>query len=267
MAKYCLYVSIFLGLISSMSCKSYKDLTLLTDIQADQDFLRNMPQDAPVYHIKKDDNLYVSILSQNPEMNLLYNPAMAQTTGYQTGTQQMYGDLASQYLNGYQVDQEGNIDLPILGKIFVEGASIPVAESKIIIKALEFLKSPTVKVKLLNYKITVLGEVNTPGTYYNYDKSISVLDALSMAHGITDFAQIDNILVMRHTDLGTETFRLNLQSSHSILNSKAYFLQPDDIVYVEPGRNKNAKLRAPSLLLFFSAMTTLAVVFTVFYNK
>ena len=119
------FALVFLG-----SCKSYKDLTILSDLQSQKEFLRNMPQDPPEYHIKKDDNLYVSILSQNPEMNLLYNPAMVQSgTGQSAGTQQMYGNLPSQYLNGYQVDHDGNINLPILGKIYVEGASIPIAES------------------------------------------------------------------------------------------------------------------------------------------
>lgn len=239
---------------------------MLSDLESQKEFLRNMPQDPPVYNIKKDDNLYVSVLSQNPEMNLLYNPAMVQSGTSQSGTQQMYGSLSSQYLNGYQVDQDGNISLPILGKISVEGVSIPVAESKIMIRSMEYLKDPTVKVKLLNYKITVLGEVVNPGTYYNYDKSISVLDAISMAKGITDFAQLDQVLVMRHTDKGTETYRLNMQLSSNLLNSEAYFLQPDDIVYVEPGKNKNTALRAPSALLALSVVTTVALVFSLVYN-
>jgi polysaccharide export outer membrane protein len=248
------------------SCKSYKDLILVSDLESQEEVLSNMPKDPPVYHIKKNDNLYVSILSQNPEMNILYNPAMAQAGGVQTGTQQMYGDLSSQYLNGYQVDENGNINLPILGKIDVEGTSIPVAESRILIKALEYLKSPTVKVKLLNYKITVLGEVKMPGTYYNYDKSISVLDAISMANGNTDFAQLDRVLVMRHTDKGTEIHRINLLSSNSLLNSKAYFLQPDDIVYVEPGKNKNTGLRSQAALLALSVVTTVTLVISFIYN-
>lgn len=248
------------------SCKSYKDLIYLQDLEASEEFLRGLPKEAPEYRIKKDDNLYVSILSQNPEMNLLYNPALAQSTGNQTGTQQMYGTLPIQYLNGYLVDEQGNINLPILGKINVEGATIPVAESKIMIKALEYLKEPSVKVKLLNYKITVLGEVQNPGVYYNYDESISVLDAISMANGNSNFARIEKVLILRHTDQGTETHRINLQSSKSLLMSKAYFIQPGDIVYIEPGRNKNTQLNSPTLLLAFSAVSTVVLVLSLALN-
>lgn len=262
MTKF-LKLMIIVGLVSFTSCKSYKDLVILDDLQDEQSFLTDQPPYTPDYIVKKGDNLYVSILSMNTEMNQLYNPAVAQSSGQETGTQIMYGSLASQFINGYLVDKGGNISLPIIGKIHVEGVSIPIVESQVKVKALEYLKDPTVKVKLLNYKVTVLGEVNTPGTYYNYDKSMSILDALSMAKGITDFAQTDKVLVLRHTDKGTKTYRLNLQSSSSLLNSEAYFLQPDDIVYIEPGKNKNTKLRAPSAVLIFSGITTLALVISV----
>lgn len=267
MSKFLQYIFAGLMLWHITSCKSHKDLIYLQDLESSKEFLRGLPKEAPEYHIKKDDNLYVSILSQNPEMNLLYNPAMAQATGNQTGTQQMYGTLSIQYLNGYLVDEQGNISLPILGKIHVEGATVQQAESKIMIKALEYLKDPTVKVKLLNYKITVLGEVQNPGVYYNYDKSISVLDAISMASGNTNFARIEKVLVMRHTDQGTETHRINLQVSKSLLNSEAYFLQPDDIVYIEPGRNKNTQLNSPALFLAFSGISTMVLILTLILNN
>lgn len=267
MSKLLSFSFLALIIILISSCRSYKDLTYLQDLTSDKEFLRALPKDAPEYHIKMDDNLYISVLSQNQEMNLLYNPALAQSLGSQAGTQQMYGTLQSQFVNGYQVDEEGMVNLPILGKIHLEGVSIPDAESKIMIKALEYLKEPTVKVKLLNYKITVLGEVKKPGTYYNYDKSISILDAISMANGITNFAQLENVLVMRHTDQGTESHRVNLQSSSNLLNSDVFFLQPDDIVYVEPGRNKNTQLRSQETLLIFSGITALTLVMTLILNS
>ena len=228
----------------------------MKDVEAGQRVLNTAPQEAPEYHIRMKDNLYVSILSQNPEMNLLYNPALAQNTGTQTSTQQMYGSLSNQYLNGYEVDVDGFITLPVLGKIRVEGLTTTAAETKITETAMEYLKEPTVKVKLLNYKITVLGEVNKPGVYYNYDKSVSVLDAISMADGSTDFAHIENVLVLRHTEKGTETHRLNLASSKSLFNSNFYYLQPDDIVYVEPAKYKNVRLKTPIILLVLSSITT-----------
>jgi len=238
---------------------------MLDDLRDSRDFLKGFPISPPEYQIKKLDNLYVSILTQDPEMNLLYNPAMGQL-GPQGGTFQMYGDLTSQNLNGYQVDLNGNVNLPFLGAVKVEGATIPAAEARIKAKALDFLKEPSVKVKLLNFRVTVLGEVNVPGTYYNYDKSISIIDAISMAKGITDFAVINNILVMRKVEGGTQTFRLDLQNSQSVLNSEAFYLQPDDVVYLEPGKNKNTRLNSQSTLLIFSGITTLMLIINFVYN-
>ncbi len=249
-----------------LSCKSYKELTMFTDISSNRDFLQGYPISPPEYQIKRLDNLYVSILSQNPEMNLLFNPAMGQTGSTSTSTTQMYGELSSQYINGYQVDLKGNINLPFLGAINVEGATIQAAEARIRAKALDFLKEPSIKVKLLNYRVTILGEVNMPGTYYNYDKSISVIDAISMAKGITDFGEIDKVLVMRKTDRGTQTYRLNLQQSQDVLNSEAYFLQPDDVVYIAPGKNKNTRLNSQSILLAISGITTLVLILNLINN-
>lgn len=257
------FLLLLVSLISS--CKSYKDLMMFSDLTSSRDFLKGYPINPPEYQIKKLDNLYVSILSQNPEMNTLFNPASGQM-GVTGGTFQMYGDLSSQYINGYQVDLNGDIYLPFLGAIKVEGATIQAAESRIMAKALDFLKEPSVKVRLLNFRVTILGEVNNPGTYYNYDKSISVIDAISKANGITDFAVIEKVLVMRKTESGTETFRLNLQQSQNVLNSEAYYLQPDDIVYIEPGRNKNTRLNAQSTLLVFSGVTTLLLILNFLSN-
>ncbi len=266
MQKKIYYLSLLLGFLLLSSCKSYKDLIYMKDVGTGQDFLRAVPQEVPEYHIRTSDNLYVSILSQNPEMNQLYNPALAQNSGNQTGTQQMYGELSSQFLNGYQVDLGGYITLPVLGKIRVDGLTPAEAEIRIKARASEYLKEPTVKVKLLNYKITVLGEVTKPGVYYNYDKSINVLDAISMANGNTDYAEINNVLVLRHIQTGTETYRLNLTSSRALLTSNAYYLQPDDIVYVEPAKYKNIKLKTPTILLVLSSITTVVLILSFIYK-
>jgi polysaccharide biosynthesis/export protein len=268
MKRNVLSVVLLFSLPFFLSCKSYKDLILFSDLTNNRDLLQGYPINPPEYQIKKQDNLYVSILSQNPEMNLLFNPAMGQigSTSAATGTGQMYGELSSQYINGYQVDQKGNINLPFLGAINVEGATIQAAEARIKARALDFLKEPSIKVKLLNFRVTILGEVNAPGTYYNYDKSISVVDAISMARGITDFAEINKVLVMRKTDRGTQTFRLNLQQSHEVLNSEAFYLQPDDIVYLEPGKIKNTRLNSQSYLLVISGITTLVLILNLINN-
>lgn len=225
-----------------------------------QEMLEGMPGTVSEYTIKTNDNLYVDIQSMSPEVNALFNPS--QGTGMQSGTQQNYGQLSGQYLNGFQVDLSGDISLPIIGKVAVAGQSLKQARETIQAKADEYIKDATVKVKLLSFKVTVLGEVKVPGVYYNYNNQMTVLDGISMASGVTDYGRIQKVLVLRPTDSGSKTFRLDL-SNKKFLASEAFFLQPNDVVYVEPDKYKNVKLNSPTFSLFLSAISTLILALNV----
>ena len=109
-------------------------------------------------------------------------------------------------------------------------------------KADEFLKDAIVKVKLLNFKITVSGEVRNPGDYYNYNNSITILEALALANGNTDFATIKSVMVVRPIPEGRKTYMLDL-SSKNVYLSDAFYLQPNDFVIVQPDKYKNFQLK------------------------
>lgn len=255
-------IIIIISVISLFSCKSYKSLTYFVDESDSEAKLYHQIDKPQDYIIKKNDNLYVSILSLNPELNAIYNPAVpSNTTGMGTsgGTQTNYGTPASQILNGYMVDKDGFINLPIIGKILVDGLTLAEAESKIQIKAAEYIKSPTVKVKLLSFKVTVLGEVARPGIYYNYNISFTILDAISVANGNTDFSNISKVKILRQSTAGIVTYRLNLQD-YEFLSSEAFYLQPDDVIYIEPAKYKNITLRTPIWVLILSGVTTLVLI-------
>lgn len=245
--------NVLLLLLVFSSCRSSKDLTYIEDVKGEQN-LKSLTQTGPTYKIKKKDNLFVSILSSNPEMNKLYNPAFSNSS---SGTipNQMYDELTGQYIYGYEVDQEGNIILPLIGKIRVDGRTIAEAEEVIQGKAEELLKEVTVKVRLLNYKITVMGEVENPGVYYNYNSEVTIFDAISMANGITNYAKIEKVQVLRPSSEGNLTFEVNLNSK-SALMSEAYFLQPNDVVFVQPAKFKNTQLRLPLYGVFLSTVST-----------
>jgi len=247
------------------SCRSYKDLTVLRDITTQQT-LKGYPEPPPDHLINDYDNLYVSIVSSNKEMNELYNPAFAATAAKSSNTGLIYNEVAGQYIYGYQVDATGEISLPLIGKVNVRGLTLPESEAAIYAKAKEYLKELSVKVRLLNYKITVIGEVTRPGVYYNYNYDFTVLDAISTANGITNFANLENVLVIRPTPKGSETFNLNLSSKESLV-SKAYHLQPYDIVYVKPARYKNLQLRAPVYTLFISSVAAIFLILTFLKTK
>jgi len=248
------YLLMIVAICSQFSCISYKHLTYLKDSKKD-DNLRGYPPKILPYHIRVNDNLFVSLLSTDPDINKLYNPAQAGTS--QT-TANQYEGVANQFVYGYEVDTGGNLNLPILGKINVLGKTIAECEKKIEDTAKFYLKEVTAKVKLLNNRVTVLGEVKTPGVYYKYGYNFSAFEAISMANGTTDYAELDSVLVLRATKNGSETFVLNLRSK-SALESKGYFLQPDDVVFVEPGKHKDLELHLPLYTIILSAASTLVL--------
>lgn len=254
-----LFYSTFTLLLILGACRSSKKLTFLRDAENNEVIGRR--PNLPLYTIRKSDNLFVSIVSSNPEMNKLYNPAQAGNSGLMTS--QMYEGRASQYIYGYEVNQKGYITLPLMGDVYVLNKTLAESEAEIQSRAEEFLKEVTAKVRLLNYKITILGEVRQPGVYLNYNSEITIFDAISMANGITDFAKLENVKVIRPTEEGAKTFILDLNSQSSLL-SEAYYLEPNDVVFIQPSNNKNTRLKAPVYSLVLAGMSTVILLFNLF---
>lgn len=240
---------------SFSSCRSNKDLTMLRNAGVQETM--KYPEAPPPHRIGENDNLYVSIVSSNKEMNDLYNPAFAGTSRT-SNSSIIYNDVSGQYIYGYQIDANGDISLPLIGKVTVKGLTLQECEVLIHSKAKEYLKELSVKVRLLNYKVTVMGEVTKPGVYYNYNYNFTVMDAISMANGITNYADLENVTILRSGQNGSQTFNLDL-SDKATLASKAYFLQPNDIVFIKPAKYKNVQLRAPIYSLIISGVATVVV--------
>ncbi len=165
----------------------------------------------------------------------------------------------SQYLIGYNVDIDGNILLPVVGKIQVGGMTLPVIRDIVQKRVDSVFNHAYVEVKLLSFKYTVLGEARSPGTYTNYNDYITVLDAIGKAGGVGDYGRRDRVTVVRSTNDETQTFRLNLNDK-SLLSSEAYFLQPNDVVIIEVTKQKvfNQNLPTISFVLttIFGTLTT-----------
>ncbi|HZW40190.1 MAG TPA: polysaccharide biosynthesis/export family protein [Ignavibacteriaceae bacterium] len=247
-----LLLILLLGVL--FSCRSSKELIYLKDA-ANNETIKGLPTE---YVLKTGDILYVSIKSMNPEVNLIFNPESNMEVNSGQGYQR-YTTPSGAYLYGYEVDTNGDIKLPMLGKINVSGILISDVESLVQKKADEYLNDAIVKVKLLNFKITVLGEIRNPNTYYNYNNSITVLEAIAMANGNTDFASIKKVMVVRPIAEGRKTFMLDL-SSKSMYSSEAYYLQPNDYVIVQPDKYKNFQLNSQAYSLIFSSISIMLAV-------
>jgi polysaccharide export outer membrane protein len=231
------------------SCTTAKKLTIMQDLSPNQTVPG--PKPAPIYHIRSKDNLYVGIATPDQDLTKMTDPT---TNGVSLAM--AYEGITSKAVNGNIVDADGNITLPMLGRIPVAGLTIAEAEDTIRGISRQYLKDATVKVRLLSYKVTVLGEVKLPGIYYNYNNYITVLDAISLAQGATDYAKLADVLVLRPTAGGTRTFSLNLNSK-SAIQSPAWYLQPDDVVILQPGRNKGLQQKLPLVGIVVGSLSAL----------
>lgn len=136
---------------------------------------------------------------------------------------------------GYLVDANGFIDYPVLGKLKVSGLTLRELKEVMAKRLTDFLKEPVVEARIINYKITVLGEVNTPGTIIAPNHKISVVDAIALAGDMPITGRKDNVLIIRETEGRREYARLNL-NSRNVFNSPYYYLKQNDKIYVEPAR-------------------------------
>lgn len=243
-------------LTTMLSCRNSKDLVYLNDAQ-NNETIKGFHTE---YVLKTGDILYVSIKSMNPEVNTLFNPESNMEAGGNSGYgSQKYSTPSGAYLYGFEIDNDGNLKLPMLGKINLLGTPISQVESVVQKKADEYLNDAIVKVKLLNFKVTVTGEVRNPGTYYNYNNSITVIEAIALAQGNTDFASIKKVMVVRTFPDGNKTYIIDLSTKKTYL-SEAFYLQPNDYVIVQPDKYKNFQLNSQAYSLMFSSLSILLAV-------
>ena len=236
------------------SCTSQKKLAYLNnlpEVSGQETFTMEVPN----YKIQPRDILYVTAKAMNAEGKI---EDFLVSTG--SGSSMVsVGAETGGYLYGYDVSQEGNVRIPVVGTIKVEGLTLEETRKLLQTYIDKVYKNSTVECKLLSFKFTVIGEVRAPATYVNYNNYLTVLEAIGRAGGVGDFGNRDRVLVVRATDRGTKTFRLNLQDK-SILASEAYFLLPNDVVIVEPMPQKIFNLNLPTISFFIS--TTLLTITT-----
>ncbi len=248
--KWLIFASILF--ILGASCTSHRQLVYLNNLDS-ATAVNAFSKARPEYRIQTRDIMYIKIYSLNEDMSSLIN----QTIGsYQ---QNLFQNETSLFINGYAVSDSGNVEIPVLGKITVAGKTMDEAIKAIRERADKYLKDATVIVKLISFKISVIGEVGRPGTYNNFNNQLSVLEAISIAGDITDYGNRRAVLVLRPTNSGTKSFRLDL-TDKNILSSEGFFLLPNDIVYVEPIKNKAFRLNMPTISLFFGSVSTLILV-------
>jgi polysaccharide export outer membrane protein len=185
---------------------------------------------------KPDDFISVVVTANDLQSVVPFNfPA---TGGTQT-TQSGYSSGSPAKL-GYLIDPEGIVNLPILGKVKLGGLSRTEATDLIENRLSSFLKSPVVNIQIQNYKITVLGDVTKPGTYTIPNERITILEAIGLSGDLGITGVRNNILVIRDENGEKKQYRVDL-TTDEVLTSPVYYLEQNDVVYVEPNSAKRTE--------------------------
>ena len=164
----------------------------------------------------------------------------------------------------YLIDNEGNIDYPVLGKIKLLGLSVQEAQELFKDKLALYLKDPIVNIRILNFRISVLGEVGSPGMYEVSGERITILEALALAGDLTIKGQRENILVVRDFN-GTKTYTRVDLTNKELFNSPVYYLTQNDTIYVEPNNSAvsgaSGDMRISTIISITSFLVTTALIF------
>jgi polysaccharide export outer membrane protein len=239
---------LFLLVLSLSSCYTSKKLDYLQSNQSTQ----IIPiQSKEQYRIQPSDVLSVKVQSRDPEQSTFFNGASERRN--------LQANPASLFLSGYTVDPQGMISLAIVGDVKVGNLTIEEIRKNIQTEIDKYLLNSIVNVQLTSFKISVMGDVQNPGTKYIYNTQATIFEGLSAAGDLNFTAKRSKIKVIRQ--VGNESVIVNLDLTEpSIIKSPYYFLHPNDVIYVETSKQNISQKNLGVLSLVLSAITTTVLV-------
>lgn len=257
----------FLLVLVVVGCGSGRDLVYLSNLEESDLNTANAITNVVTPTIQPDDLLSITVNSLSTESNMLFNQGVLGTLGSKVSD----GGKASETIEGYLVDEQGYINFPVVGPVKLGGLTKVEATDTIqSILGRDYIKNPTVNIRFLNFKITVIGEVKNPSVITIPTEKINILEAISMAGDMTVVGKRENVLIIREVD-GTRKFiRLNLNDK-ALVQSPEYYLRQNDIVYVEADKYKavQASLARSNAQFYISmgvSLVTLVVLLDRFSN-
>jgi len=220
-----------------VSCKTSQKVVYLQDVEDGQVEKMSVYQGVV---IQPKDILSIIVSSRYPELVVSFNKPLV---SFQAGST-MASSYSSYRMLGYLVDTEGYIEYPILGKLHVMGLTREQISAMIQQKLVkgDFVGDAIVTTEIMNFKISVLGEVRSPGMFELQNDRITILEAIARAGDLTIYGRRDNVLVMREQFGITHSYRVDLRSS-ALIHSPVFYLQQNDVVYVAPNNTISARSR------------------------
>jgi polysaccharide export outer membrane protein len=216
--------------------------------------------------IMPKDMLSITVNTTDPEASIPFNLTVATPQTVSLRTQ----STTTAALQTYLVDNEGNIDFPLVGTLHLGGLTKGEAERLVLEKIKPYMsatENPIVTVRMINYKISVIGEVAHPGMFTVANEKISILEALAQAGDLTIYGVRDRVKLIREDATGKKEIHVLNLNDANIINSPYYYLQQNDIVYVEPNKVKSQNSSVGSMTtLWFSATSILISLTSLLYN-
>ena len=255
------------------ACSSTKNVAYFQDLTDTSKIYTQVISGTYEVQIQPDDILEIIVNSINADAAAPFNMGNSNPTptpgsqiiqGVTSGSISSSNASSATTGRGYLVDKQGSIDFPVLGNVQVKGLTITQLKELLKSKLDKYLQDPIINIRLLNYKVTVLGEVAHPSTYSIPSERLTIVDAIGMAGDLTIYGKRENVLLIREEKGNRKFIRLNLNSSN-IFESPYYYLKQNDIIYVEPNKSKIAAAditQLRNISIATSAITLLVVIIT-----
>lgn len=244
------------------SCGSYKQVPYFQNIPSDTGVIYKSGIKIPTteiadIRIQENDILNIDIKTINPDLNIVNGSDQSRASTVIANASTANGNSNS--VSGYLVDANGEIELPITGKIKVIGLTTAEARELIGERSKAYYKDPVVNVRIANFKVTVIGEVAQPGAYLINGERVSILDAIGQAGDLTIYGLRKNVLLSRRENGHQTLVRFDLTSS-DIYSSPYFYLRQGDVIYVQPSKGKSSANDAAMLRYYALVTSTLSLV-------
>lgn len=243
----------------NISCSTYKQVPYFQDLNRTSVIQEEIRNYSPLT-IQAGDLLGINVTSANPEASAVFNYNLNRISGVNTDY------TPSNSVVGFLVDQKGNIQLPLVGTIKVTGYTTTDLHDQLVKSLSNYLKDPVVNIRILNFKISVLGDVSKPDVYSFQTERVTITEALGMAGDLTITAKRTNVLLIRERDGKREFIPIDL-TSKKLFESPYYYLKNNDVIYVDPDRTKYAPVdrgyRTATLLV--SSLSAIAIILSAYF--
>jgi polysaccharide biosynthesis/export protein len=255
-----LVFTVFFVLILLTSCVTKKKLLYLQ--YSDEIDKSSMPVSDSrhsitpyTYKLMPFDNLYIRVITPDPQWSAIFNPVSGGTSGGMTEE--------SAALSGYPVDNFGYIEIPYVGKLEAAGKTISQLKTELDSVFKKYVNDASISVRLVNNYVNIIGEVKAPGRYLLSKDRVNIFEALAMAGDMTEYSNRKKVKLIRESPYGPIVKELSL-GDRSIFTSDFYYVMPNDIIYAPPMQGRSFQTNATVYTLFLTTITTFLVILSFF---